>query len=210
MRHPGARSGVSTAIVAYLETGQFRTIGPTEGPTVDDWEVIDKSGANDPRLLADWEAVRDSLLAKWVIDHPGTRPWYWWLHDAPTEPVTLAPDRIWRDEDRTAAHRRRVGGTGTPRHEVRGATPAFDRGLPTQWFSAWELLYYNGKATYIPTGEPIGTEFHDGDLVADAIDPKNPPTFKSEAAYLRRHGLFLPGEEKRLTSADFEPEAVRG
>jgi hypothetical protein len=38
------------------------------------------------------------------------------------------------------------------------------------------------------------------------IDPENPPIFESQAAYLERHGLFLPGERKRLTRRDFEPE----
>ncbi len=42
------------------------------------------------------------------------------------------------------------------------------------------------------------------------FDPADPPRYESQAAYLRRHKLFLPGEEKRLTPADFEPEMVRG
>jgi hypothetical protein len=32
--------------------------------------------------------------------------------------------------------------------------------------------------------------------------------FESQASYLRRHSLFLPGEERRLKAADFAPEAV--
>lgn len=33
-----------------------------------------------------WAKVRDVFLAEyWTLEHPGTRPWYWWLHDA-TEP----------------------------------------------------------------------------------------------------------------------------
>ncbi len=31
---------------------------------------------------------------------------------------------------------------------------------------------------------------------------------ESQASYLRRHGLFKPGEEKRLTAADFQPEQI--
>jgi hypothetical protein len=30
----------------------------------------------------------------------------------------------------------------------------------------------------------------------------------SEAAYLERHSLFLPGERKRMAKRDFEPESV--
>jgi hypothetical protein len=31
---------------------------------------------------------------------------------------------------------------------------------------------------------------------------------ESEATYLERHGLLLPGERRRLTAEDFEPELV--
>jgi hypothetical protein len=37
------------------------------------------------------------------------------------------------------------------------------------------------------------------------IDSDDPPTFESQAAYLKRHNLLMAGEEKR---ADFEPETV--
>jgi hypothetical protein len=37
------------------------------------------------------------------------------------------------------------------------------------------------------------------------IDSDDPPTFESQAAYLKRHGLLFAGEEKR---SDFEPETV--
>jgi hypothetical protein len=39
------------------------------------------------------------------------------------------------------------------------------------------------------------------------LDPLDPPKFEAEASYLKRHRLFLPGEERRLTEADFQPEA---
>jgi hypothetical protein len=39
-------------------------------------------------------------------------------------------------------------------------------------------------------------------------DPHDPPSFEAEAAYLKRLGLLLPGEARRLTAEDFEPEAV--
>jgi len=32
-----------------------------------------------------WEKVRDELLAEWIADHPGRRPWAFWKLDA-TEP----------------------------------------------------------------------------------------------------------------------------
>jgi hypothetical protein len=42
-----------------------------------------------------------------------------------------------------------------------------------------------------------------------SIDDNNLPSYESESDYLRRHGLFLPGEEARLTLADFAPEIIR-
>lgn len=40
------------------------------------------------------------------------------------------------------------------------------------------------------------------------LDPDDPPLFESEAAYLDRLGLMLPGEKGRLTGRDFEPVRV--
>lgn len=32
-----------------------------------------------------WEKYGPSLLARWIEEHPGTRPWAWWAYDAPAE-----------------------------------------------------------------------------------------------------------------------------
>jgi hypothetical protein len=45
-------------------------------------------------------------------------------------------------------------------------------------------------------------------LSAPAFDPADPPLFEAEASYLERHGLFLPGERRRLRKADWAPEAA--
>ena len=42
----------------------------------------------------------------------------------------------------------------------------------------------------------------------DGFDRYDPPTFESEATYLRRLKLLLPGELRRLKAADFDPEVV--
>ncbi|MGO4564807.1 hypothetical protein AB4Z52_07000 [Rhizobium sp. 2YAF20] len=36
-----------------------------------------------------------------------------------------------------------------------------------------------------------------------------PAVYESQAAYLERRGLFLPGERKRISAADLEPEVLR-
>jgi len=38
------------------------------------------------------------------------------------------------------------------------------------------------------------------------IDDADPPMFESQATFLKRHELFLPGEAKRLRRPDFAPE----
>jgi hypothetical protein len=82
--------------------------------------------------------------------------------------------------------RRRQGGVGTPAHQCTAYALRLDRGVPVDWL--W------------PT-EPVMWRDLSGHLVSLA----DPPRFESEAAYLDRHALFLPGERKRLTRADFKP-----
>ena len=42
------------------------------------------------------------------------------------------------------------------------------------------------------------------------VDPDDPPLIESEASFLRRFGLFLPGEEKRVPADAYEPQLVGG
>ena len=82
--------------------------------------------------------------------------------------------------------RRRLGGTGQPAHDVSGYAEEYEFGLPTIWVQ------------------------QGGFLAGIAVDPSDPPTFESEAAYLRRLGLLQAGESERLSKADYEPEAIKG
>jgi hypothetical protein len=74
------------------------------------------------------------------------------------------------------------------------------------WIQRRQVLYYSGLAVDIH-GAPIG-DLYPRAFKGVAIDPNDPPTFESQAAYLKRHGLFLAGEERRLKKSDFEPETV--
>jgi hypothetical protein len=49
------------------------------------------------------------------------------------------------------------------------------------------------------------SRFDRGALLSDL----DPPMFESEASYLQRLGLLLPGERKRLRRADFSPVVIR-
>ena len=38
---------------------------------------------DEDRLRLAWEELRNPLLGDWIPEHPGTRPYAWWLCDAP-------------------------------------------------------------------------------------------------------------------------------
>ena len=83
--------------------------------------------------------------------------------------------------------RARLSGTGEASWPDR-----LHRGLPQGW--VW------------PRRLPPGATIEGG---PPPCDPSDPPTFESQASYLRRLSLLRPGEEARLTDADFEPERLR-
>jgi hypothetical protein len=111
----------------------------------------------------------------------------WWI----TEYAVTRPSCWWRFE--APGPRQRIGGVGTECSARLANVPWFEFGIEVSWITA-DLL-----RTYEKLGRPLGVP---------AVDPKNPPVFESEAEYLRRNGLFQPGEAKRLTEADFAPEPI--
>jgi len=125
-------------------------------------------------LAAAWYGQRDEILAGWIAAHPGTRPYGWWLFDAPRTPrAFIVQFPTWGEWVLLKFHapRTQVGGRGE-RIEHR---PDVERGFPTQWL---------------------------------AVDAGAPPRFESEAAYLKRHALLEPSEEKHLHASDFETEPL--
>ena len=122
------------------------------------------------RLQDVWNEHRDAFLADWIRERPGTRPYAWWLLDAPREQFNgrgkRGPEPL-----------QQVGGSGRP---IRLGVYASDIALAC------------------------------GRVPFEANDPANPPLVESEAAYLKRHDLLLPGERHRLTADDFEPIAADG
>lgn len=90
--------------------------------------------------------------------------------------------------------RRRLGGVGTPSHERMADVERYVLGVPDQWITRKQVGFYR---------EHMAT-----DLGVPALDPDDPPTFESEAAYLERHALLQPGERRRLTDEDFESVSV--
>jgi hypothetical protein len=83
--------------------------------------------------------------------------------------------------------RKRLGGIGTPYFQEAPALLCKSLGVPEKWIFGDEVRFYD-------RGTPLDTE--------------DPPVYESQAAYLERLKLFLPGERKRLKPKDFEPENV--
>lgn len=201
------RPVISPGFRFFLETGQL----PEHLAPEEEWWNVFLAAANDDTIRHLWETVREEVLATWIAEAPGTRPWGWWRFDAPRwrqEHIPSRCQRIAGVSEICAEPRRCVGGIGTPAYEPLNVWPAFDRGIPLEWVSTFDVTYYNGRARDIH-GSPIGTEYHEGYFPYDAIDPEHPPRFESEAAYLDRHGLLTAEERRRLPVDAFALETVR-
>jgi hypothetical protein len=138
-------------------------------------------------LAALWAAHSERIVAEHVTIYPGTRPARWWRYEA------LGP-------------RQRLGGIGTPASDVLAYKPTYALGLPAVWITTWDVKYYGGTAVDVH-GAPIGS-LYPSVFKGVAIDSDAPPMFESQAAYLKRHGLFLAGEQRRLKNTDYEPELI--
>jgi hypothetical protein len=199
---------LNTALRVYLETGEL----PKDGNDTDFFDAfaLTSSWAR-TELYGVWLVHGADVVREWTARRPGTRPAAWWLFSAPR----------WRREDLPARQRRlgdvflrwlpeprrRLGGKGTLHYEALNYVPELPFGLPTGFVTAWDCRYYTGFARDIH-GKPIGTEFRGHRFDAEAYDPRDPPTFESEAAYLARHNLLSDDERQRLSPADYEPVTI--
>lgn len=178
--------------------------------SIEDADLIDTAKIYFAKLDSEelWVEHKEWLLPEWVDRFPGTRPQLWWDHSAPRMPEGTFPGRYY--DGKLPQPRQRIGGVGTPKFEVLAWIPRYAYGLPVDWVSAEEAEIYNGSpdAEGNPLARQDGTRFAEGDFAGLAIDPRNPPKFESQATYLDRHGLLLPGERRRLTERDFRPETL--
>ena len=153
-----------------------------------------------------WIEHGPTIIVEWIANYPGTRPSCWWRYDAPRWVPDADHAGRWYVAD-LPEPRRRLGGIGTPCHEVLAHVPSWPLGIPDQWVEAWDADYYNGRAVDIH-GVPIGIKFRDRGFAGVPIYPLDPPRFESQAAYLVRHNLLLRGENARLKQIDFADEIV--
>jgi hypothetical protein len=69
-------------------------------------------------------------------------------------------------------------------------------------------LKVGGSGVLYPDGEQVAGFALPGDGFWDEDpDPKNPPLFESEAAFLKRHGLLDAAERSRVKPRAYNPEA---
>jgi hypothetical protein len=132
------------------------------------------------------------------IDHHESRE-MWELHGTDVvEAFALKypgqrPTRWWAYE--APELRRRIAGTGVPLNETntawtnaRNPSTDFHLGVPLRWVTpGWQRILKLRQA---------------------AVDPNTPPTFESQAHYLRRLHLLTAAEREALSPADYEPESI--
>ena len=153
-----------------------------------------------------WDTHKDEILAEWIRQRPGSRPSMWWEFSAPRI-AQESMNALGRGKTVVQLHpenfcepRLRLGGIGTPDFQELNYWPIFVCAIPAGWVSAWQTSYYNGKARDIH-GNPIGTEYVEGNFLGVPPDPRDPPVYESQAAYLRvartidARGKAAPAEE---------------
>ena len=194
--------------------GTSRQTTPRRGATLGDsdadrWLRCEECGffefQNEDYLRKLWSDNRDDIVAEFAKENPGTRPEHWWTYSAPRSPRGTYKGCAYDGE--LPEPRKRLGGVGTVASDVLNIKPSFSCGIPNIWVSEFDVEYYGGTLRHVVTGQLVNPN-PARKFKGVAIDPNNPPTYESEASYLDRHGLFLPGEKKRLKKADFEPETL--
>ena len=173
---------------AVSETVRYFFTGEGEPDKVDRVELFMLRGSTE-KVKAAWETIRDEVMPKWIREHPGTRPYYWWRFEATEQ-------------------RRRIGGRGDTFDD--DCTMAdCSMGIPDNWVTPHDVEVYNGTWRDV-RGNLIDIGFKPGDFTRMPPDPANLPTFESQAAYLARHQVLTAPELKWLTAhaEAMQPEVV--
>ncbi len=106
----------------------------------------------DKQLQAMWTTHGTWATREFSKLYPGRRPKLWWKFKAPRWQVEDMPERIRSPRLSRPEPRKRLGGAGTPAHEVLNVIPALYFGLPTMWVEALDPAdppRYESQATYL-------------------------------------------------------------
>ncbi len=167
------------AIIEHLKTGRWNA--DTEG-------AVDCLLYSDNDFQNAWGELKDNIMFEWIAEKAGTRPFAWWEVDCPR----------WKDDPFKGCFWH--GTFPIPRERILGNSdiqapwnfglnekPRFAYGIPRSF------CYYNDKIKhYSPAND---------DILKNIF-------YESEASYLKRHGLLMPGEEKFLTEENYKPESA--
>ena len=86
-------------------------------------------------------------------------------------------------------YRERIGGSGFPKSDFLADVATFLYGIPECWITIRDVRIWP-------------------DLAGKEINPADPPAFESEATFLKRNGLLLPGEDDRIKHRAWQPEKI--
>lgn len=81
---------------------------------------------NDRVMRPLWEEYGAAILANWIEEHPGTRPYLWWRYDAPR---AKGQDKLPINQ-RQVEPRQVIFGEGQPLHEAFNIAPFYRYGIP--------------------------------------------------------------------------------
>lgn len=127
-----------------------------------------------------WEALKDEVMAEWVQENPGTRPWAWWKYEEPER-------------------RRRIDGKPHP----------FDNPERQRFVARWmaeypevasreaHKLYYGLPGCLIPYDSETAPLDEDGYVMCDDFSAE----YESSEDYLQRLGLLSKSEQAALEKA---------
>jgi hypothetical protein len=74
----GIPPDMPAALVRFLEVGEWSTELPDSMLFLGD-----PSDPKDARFVEAWRAAGAAITKRWIVEHPGKRPWAWWRVDSP-------------------------------------------------------------------------------------------------------------------------------
>ena len=125
----------------YMLHGRVVSEGSAEDYNRYRWACLGR----EPWVTVKWGEHHDAILAEWIDEHPGTRPWVWWELDSPRLPA-VGDGRY--DDGKRPEPRQRVGGTGgEPTHQ--GVTFGIPDGWGNDDFDPSDPPTFESQASYL-------------------------------------------------------------
>ena len=103
----------------------------TPSDTESTFEIFMLDNPNDTALRELWDRARGEVLARWVKDHPGTRPAVWWRLDAPRQLLGTHAGCFF--DGKFQQPRKQLGGAGCDASAISAYMPSYKSGLPKCW-----------------------------------------------------------------------------